>query len=101
MQLLQVLGGVLGRGLHRLAEVLGHRVEPLVHPLLKLGVGVGQHLAHGLHARIELGDALLGGRVGDWRLRSQQQHDNGSDTGGDHQREDEEGGFRHGLTLLA
>ncbi len=101
MQLLQVLGGVLGRGLHRLAEVLCHRVEPLVHPLLELGVGVGQHLAHGLHARGEVGDALLGGRVGDRRLRPQQQDDDDGDTGGDRQGKDEEGGFRHGLTLLA
>ncbi len=63
MQLLQVIGGVLGRGLHRLAEVLRHRVEPRVHGLLQLRLRVVPATAHGLEPGIEFGQPLLGRRV--------------------------------------
>ena len=100
VQLLQMIGGVLGRGLHRLAEVLRHRVEPLVHGLLQLRLRAGQQVAHGLDAGVEFGHALLGGRVGRRRARPQQQHDDGDDAGRDDQRRGRaRSGFRHGLLL--
>ena len=88
MQLLQMVAGVLGRGLHRLAEILRHRVEPLVHGLLQ-----------SLHVAFELGDALLRRRIGHRRARPQQERDDGDDADRDDQSEDEEDGVRHALLL--
>ena len=64
VQLLQMIGGVLGRGLHRLAEVLRHRVEPRVHGLLQLRMRILQPAAHGIEPRIEFAQPLLGRGVG-------------------------------------
>ena len=78
MQLLQMVGGVLGRGLHRLADVLRHRVEPRIHGLLQLRVRVLQPAAHGIEPGVELGQALLG-RGSARAARAQQQHDDRDD----------------------
>ena len=55
VQLLQVLDRVLGRALHRLAEAVRHRVEPLVDRALERALPAGQHVAHGLQARGRVG----------------------------------------------
>jgi len=101
VQLLQMLGGMLGGRLHRLTEVLRHRVEPGVHGVLKLGVGVLQPASHGVEPGVELGQPLLGRQVGLRRFRPQQQHDNGDDAGRDDRREHEEERFRHGRASSA
>ena len=79
VQLLQMIGGVLGRGLHRLAEVLRHRVEPRVHGLLQLRVRILQPAAHGIEPGIEFAQPLLGRRIDGGRLPAQLQHDDGDD----------------------
>jgi hypothetical protein len=60
VELLQVVGRVLGRGLHRRAEMLGDGIEPLVHRALQLRLGLRQQFAHGLDPGAELDDALIG-----------------------------------------
>ncbi len=85
VQLLQMLGGMFGGGLHRLAEVLRHRVEPRIHRLLQIGMRVLQPAAHGVEPRIEFGHALLGDRVGHRFARAQQQHEDDDDADGDDQ----------------
>jgi hypothetical protein len=42
---------MLARGGHRLAEMVRHRIEPFVHGALKLGLSVGEHVAHSLDAQ--------------------------------------------------
>ena len=83
---------------HRLAEVLRHRVEPLVHVLLQLGLRARQHLAHRLHRGRKFGDACLRGGVHHRRLRPQQQHDDGNDAGCDGECEDKKD-LRHAAVL--
>ena len=99
MQLLQMLGGVLGRRFHRLAEVLRHRVEPGVHGLLQLDVRVLQPTAHGIEPRVELAQPLLGRGVDGRSARARQQQQDGGDADGDHHGENDEGGFQHGRLL--
>ena len=38
----------------------GHRIEPLVHRALQLGLRLGEQLAHGLDAGAEFDDPLVG-----------------------------------------
>ena len=62
----QAVHGVCAWSLHRLADAVGHRIEPLVDRARHLGLAAGQRLAHrvdaagglGLDAR-DLAEALL------------------------------------------
>ena len=82
VQLLQMLGGVLGRRAHRVAQPGGDRVEPLMHRVLQLRLCPGEQFAHGLDARIEFGHPLLGDRVVQRFARPRQHHDDDKDAEG-------------------
>ena len=66
VELLQALERVLPARRHRLAEMMGYRIEPFIDGAVELGLPIRQHVAHALDAhsrfRLEagkLGDALL------------------------------------------
>ena len=50
IELLQIVGGLLSGRLHRLAQAVGHDVEPRMHGALQIGLLAMQHLAHRAHA---------------------------------------------------
>ena len=54
-----------------------------MHRLLQLRLRLGEQLAHGLDARIEIGHPLLGDGVGGRLARPQQHHDDDDDANGD------------------
>ena len=104
--LAKVFDGVLGRGLHRLAEPMRHRVEPLVDVAREFGLTAGDHVAHRLHEGAELDHALVGGRcsgrklrVGHGRTRPHDEEPEGCDAQSNQKAGgDEKGGF-HELSL--
>ena len=82
VQLLQMLGGVLGRRAHRVAQPGGDRVEPFMHRVLQLRLCPGEQFAHGLDTRVEFGHSLLGDGVVERPARPRQHHDDDKDAKG-------------------